>query len=62
MVDIAVKIVAVILGILAGVWTYHAINAVTFAVLALLGGIAVGILVFALVVKGFNEVFGTPKV
>lgn len=62
MVDLAVKIVAVILGIVAGVWAYNALNQVVFAVLALLGGIAVGILVYWVVVRVLGEVLGAPRV
>ena len=57
--DIAIKIVGVILGIVAGVWAYHAPNAVIFALLAFLGGVAVGIIVYYLVVRLLAEVLGT---
>lgn len=62
MVDVAVKIVAIILGIVAGVWAFYALNGVIFALLALLGGIAVGILVYWLVVRLLAEVFGGTRV
>lgn len=60
--DLAVKIVALILGIVAGVWAYHALNGVIFAVLAFLGGVAVGIIVYYVVLRLLGEVLGAPKV
>lgn len=59
--DIAIKIVGVILGILAGVWTFHALNGALFAVLAFLGAVAVGVIVYYVVVRLLSEVLGnTP--
>lgn len=61
--DIAIKIVSAILGIISGVWAFHALNPYIFAVLAFLGGIAVGIIVYYVVERLLSELLsGTRRV
>lgn len=61
MVEVAVKVLAVIVGFVAGVWAYPYLNEVVFALLAFVGAVAVGVVVGALALYFFNWLLGTVK-
>lgn len=59
MTDLAAKLLGIVLGIVAGIATFHWLNPYIFAFLAFLAGIAVAILVYVLVVRLVADVTGS---
>lgn len=53
--EFAIKVLGVVFAILVGVWSYGYLNELVFAILALLGAIAIGVIIYFITVKLLAE-------
>ncbi len=54
--ELAIKIISAILAFIAAAWSYYALNNLIWAVIAFVGAVAIGVIIYALAVKVISDI------